>query len=169
MPDLPSLELICLGPPTARVAGGDPNPDVMWRRHLGLLLYLALSPDGSRSREQVMGMLWPEKPRENARHSLNEAVRRCRASLGAGRILTERERITINREGLVVDAHRLQSLDDADAAELVALLRGEFLEGFHIDNAQSFDEWAMVERGRLRDVAANACWNFTKSSRPLPT
>ena len=157
MPDLPSLELICLGPPTARVDGGDPNPDVMWRRHLGLLIYLALSPDGSRSREQVMGMLWPEKPRENARHSLNEAVRRCRASLGAGRILTERERITINREGLVVDAHRLQSLDETDAAGLVALLRGEFLEGFHIDNAQSFDEWAMVERGRLRDVGANAC------------
>ncbi len=104
-----------------------------------------------------MGMLWPEKPREKARHSLNEAVRHCRVSLGAERILTEGERITINGEGLVVDAHRLEALKGTGATELVELLRGEFLEGFHIDNAHPFDEWAMVERGRVRDLAANAC------------
>ena len=157
MSDVPQLELICLGPPTARVDGGDPAPDVMWRRHLGLLIYLAMSPDGSRSRDQIMGMLWPEKPREKARHSLNEAVRRCRVSLGADRILTKGERIMIERDGLLVDVHRLEAVERDGAGHLTELIRGDFLEGFHIDDAHAFDEWASGERTRVRDLAAQAC------------
>ena len=164
MPDLPKLELICLGPPTVRVDGADPAPDVVWRRHLGLLIYLAMSPDGGRSREQVMGMLWPEKPRDKARHSLNEAVRRLRVSLGAERMLTEGERITLSRDNLVVDVHRLEALQPTNAVELVDLLRGEFLEGFFIDDAHAFDEWATIERARVRDLGAQACITFGERS-----
>src|SRR2546422_6475837 len=47
-------------------------------RSLALLTYLALSPNGTRSRSHLLGLLWPESPDDKARRSLNEAVRRLR-------------------------------------------------------------------------------------------
>jgi DNA-binding SARP family transcriptional activator len=103
MPDtLPRLELVCLGTPTATVEGGGAK-DLLWRRNLGLLVYLALSPRYTRSREHLIGVFWPEKPQDKAAHSLNEALRRCRATLGAGRIVTEAGRIALNPRGMSVD------------------------------------------------------------------
>lgn len=58
---LPSLALHCLGPPAVRVDGQDAPPDVAWKKHLALLVYLALSPDGTRSRNHLMGLFWAER------------------------------------------------------------------------------------------------------------
>ena len=79
----PAPQLRCLGPPTLQIDGPEPGPDVFWRKHLAFLAYLALSPGRTRSREHLLGLLWPEKPQPKARHSLNEAVRRLRIGLGA--------------------------------------------------------------------------------------
>jgi hypothetical protein len=45
-------------------------------------------PGMTRSREHLLGLLWPDKDEAKARHSLNEALRRLRVSLG----LTESSR-----------------------------------------------------------------------------
>jgi len=63
---MPSLELLCLGPPSARVDGREPPPDVLWRKHTALLSYLALSPNGTRSRSHLLGLLWAESPEDKA-------------------------------------------------------------------------------------------------------
>jgi DNA-binding SARP family transcriptional activator len=147
---LAQLELVCFGPPTARLAGREPPPDVVWRKHLGLLIYLAFSPDRTRARDHLLGLLWPEKPEAHARHSLNEAVRRLRARLGAERLLTRGDAITLHDAGLSVDALRFAALPPERSAEAVALLRGDFLEGFTVDDAPAFEEWAARERTRWR-------------------
>lgn len=149
-PDLPPLELICLGPPTARLGGREPPADVLWRKHLGLIIYLALSPDHTRSREQLLGMLWPEKGEPQARHSLNEAVRRLRAGLGADRLRTRGDTITLDATDLQVDVLRFGALAGERPAEAVALLRGDFLEGFVVEDAPAFEEWTAQERMRWR-------------------
>ena len=153
---LPRLELICLGPPTALVAGHTAPPDVLWRKHLALLIYLALSHTRSRSRNQVLGALWPEKDEARARHSLNEAVHRLRASLGSARLQSHGETIALNPEALEVDAVRFEGLAAARPSEAVALLRGDFLEGFVVEGAPEFEDWAARERERLRRVGATA-------------
>ena len=156
LPDLPHLELVCLGPPTARVAGREAPADVLWRKHLALLIYLALSPTGSRSRNQVLGVLWPEKDEARARHSLNEALHRLRASLGPARLRSQGESITLNRDALDVDAVRFAALATANPAEALALLRGDFLEGFAVDDAAEFEDWASAERARLKALGVSA-------------
>lgn len=103
-PDPPRLELVCFGPPTARLDGRDPPPDVLWRKHLALLIYLALSPGRERGRDHLLGLLWPEKIQAQARHSLNEAVRRLRTSLGAARLVSRGDAIALAETGLEVDA-----------------------------------------------------------------
>jgi DNA-binding SARP family transcriptional activator len=149
-PDLPPLELICLGPPTARLGGREPPADVLWRKHLGLLIYLALSPDRARSRDHLLGMLWPEKAESQARHSLNEAVRRLRAGLGADRLRTRGDTIMLDGTDLQVDVLRFAALAGERPAEAVALLRGDFLEGFMVEDAPAFEEWTAQERMRWR-------------------
>ena len=58
---------------------------MQWRKHLALLTDLAQSPDGTRTRSHLMGLLWAERPEDNARRSLNEAVRLLRTALGTER------------------------------------------------------------------------------------
>jgi DNA-binding SARP family transcriptional activator len=155
-PRLARLELVCFGPPTARLGGGPPPADVVWRKHLGLLIYLALSPDRTRTREHLTGLFWPEKPEQRARHSLNEAVRRLRARLGAERLQTKGDTYTLNEDGLEVDVSRFAALAPTRPADAVTVLRGDFLEGFGLEDAPGFEEWAARERTKWRARGAAA-------------
>lgn len=145
---LPALRLITFGVPTVRLAGAPPPPEVLWRKHLALLIYLALSPLRTRSRSHLLGLLWAEKEETRARHSLNEAIRRLRSCLGAGRLVTDRESVALAPEGLEVDALEpwQPSLERPGG-----LVRGCFLEGFSVDDAPAFEEWAEAERARWRE------------------
>jgi DNA-binding SARP family transcriptional activator len=154
--ELPPLELVCFGPPTARLAGREPPPDVLWRKHLGVLIYLALSSDRTKSRDHLLGVFWPEKPEGQARHSLNEAVRRLRAGLGADRLRTHGDTITLNDTALQVDVMRFAALSGQRPAEAAALVRGDFLEGFTVEDAPAFEEWTAQERIRWRARGAAA-------------
>lgn len=155
-PKVASLELACFGPPNARLGGGPPPPDVLWRKHLGLLMYLALSPDRTRTRDHLTGLFWPEKPERHARHSLNEAIRRLRVGLGAERLLTQGDTYTLNDDELEVDIWRFSSLAPERPEEAVRLLRGDFLEGFVLDDAPGFEEWAAAERTKWHAHGAAA-------------
>lgn len=142
MRDLPHLELFCFGSPTALLGGRAPPAMLLWNKHLGLLIYLALSPGRSRTREHLLGVFWPEKPQASARHSLNETLRRLRQVVGASRLVSQGNAIVVNGEGLDVDAWR----EDA-----VAGATGAFLEGFVVDGAHGFEAWADAQRRRYQD------------------
>lgn len=129
---------------------------MLWRKHLGLLIYLALSPDRSRTRDHLLGVFWPEKPEKDARHSLNEAVRRLRAGLGAARLITRGDVIALHEEGLSVDVERFTALAGRQRSEAAQLMRGDFLEGFSVEDAPGFEDWAMRERSRWRARGAAA-------------
>src|SRR6059058_5689187 len=134
--DFPSLALHCLGPPSVRVDGREAPPDVLWRKHVALLTYLALSPDGTRSRSHLLGLLWPESPDDKARRSLNEAVRRLRSALGTERLRTRGDTLQLNASELEVDVRQFEALRAEGQLRALELLRGEFLEGFHVDDAR---------------------------------
>ena len=157
MSELPSLQIHCLGAPTVRVDGRPAPAQVLWHKHLALLVYLALSPDRTRSRPHLLGLLWPERPEALARQSLNGAVRRLRAELGSGRIRSEGENLTLAEEGLDVDALRFEALLSRRPAAAAACLTGDFLEGFALDDARPFDDWADQQRERYRARSA-AVW-----------
>src|SRR4051812_48697429 len=138
-PSVPVLELVCLGPPTARLGENPPPPELLWRKHLALLIYLALSPHRTRTRQHLLGLLWSEREEAAGRHSLNEAIRRLRVHLGAERIRSDGDCVTLSDAGLTVDVLR----DNCPVT-------GEFLEGFSLRDAPAFDQWAAAERDRHR-------------------
>src|SRR5262249_11151266 len=86
-----------------------------------------------------------------SKHSLNEAVRRLRDRLGDHRLLTRGDAIELAGDGLSVDVLRMHEPAVArDPAKALALVRGDFLEGFTVDDAPAFEEWASHERDRQR-------------------
>ena len=71
-----------LGPVQVTVTGADAPPELLWRKHVALLVYLARSPRRRRTREHLVGLLWSDRDEKQARHSLSEALRVFRRVLG---------------------------------------------------------------------------------------
>jgi DNA-binding SARP family transcriptional activator len=139
-----------LGPVGLSLDGGPAPPELLWRKHLALLVHLARSPRG-RTREHLVGLLWPEKPEAAARHSLNEAIRVLRRYLGDSSVDTAAGQVRLTPEAVRLDVDRLEELAGAgDWSSAARLITGEFLEGFAIPGASAFEDWLAGERSILR-------------------
>lgn len=151
-----------LGPIEVIVAEGPAPAELLWRKHLALLVYLARSPKLARTREHLCGLLWPEKAESAAKHSLNEALRVLRRS-GVGEGLdTSAGQIRLAAGAVHLDADALDPLiSAAEWARAAELVSGEFLEGFAVSGAAGFEEWLAAERRHwtARSIAALLGWS----------
>ena len=143
------IEIRTLGPPEVLVDGEQPPRDLLWRKNLALLIYIACSPLRRRSREQLAGTFWGDKLETSARHSLNEALRILRRSGGEGLLAGEGDQIVMSGDAVRLDLDRFEALaTDGDAAGAADLVRGPFLEGFGVADSPEFEDWLAAERRR---------------------
>jgi len=139
-----------LGPADVRVDGAAAPAELLWRKNLALLVYLARSPKRLRTREHLVGLLWADKPEKDARHSLNEAVRVLRQSTGGG-LESDAAQVRVARGAVELDTDTLEALAAAgDYTRAAGLVQGEFLEGFSVPGASEFDSWLVAERDYWR-------------------
>jgi DNA-binding SARP family transcriptional activator/tetratricopeptide (TPR) repeat protein len=158
------FELRCLGEATLRSPDGQ-LVHFRSRKHLALLIYLALNADRAHRRERLAGMLWSDTDHSKARHSLSQALYAVRRLLNGG-VMIEGEDLELKPEGLQVDTLELeQRLSSGEAQAAANLYRGDFLEGFWVRGAQGFEEWAGRERARVSAMARDALRQAIKSSR----
>ncbi|MGH7548660.1 MAG: AfsR/SARP family transcriptional regulator, partial [Gemmatimonadales bacterium] len=149
--------IVCriLGPVDVSVDGAGAPPELLWRKNLALLVYLARSPKRARAREHLIGLLWGDKPESAARHSLNEAVRVLRRCTGEDGVESNANQVKLAAGVVELDTERVEGLvaarDWAAAAEFIS---GEFLEGFSVPGTSEFDNWLAAERSlwRVRSV-----------------
>jgi DNA-binding SARP family transcriptional activator len=127
---------------------GDPAPaELLWRKHLALLIYLARSPRRGRSREHLMGMLWGDRTDVAARHSLSEALRLIRRHAGEGSVEVTVGQVRLAPGSVELDVDRLEELAaDGEWEAAAELVSGEFLEGFALADASEFEDWLATER-----------------------
>ena len=154
--------IVCrtLGPVQAILQDGSAPADLQWAKNLALLVYLARSPEGTRTREHLIGLLWGDKPESKARQSLNTALSLLRGYAGDEGVVSDSTRVSLRPGGVQLDTEQLEAfLAARDFAAAVALIRGEFLEGFGIKGASQFDDWLAAEREhwRRRSVEALLC------------
>jgi DNA-binding SARP family transcriptional activator len=151
-----------LGPVAVSVDGGPSPPELLWRKHLALLVYLARSPRG-RTREHLVGLLWPDKPESAARHSLNEAIRVLRRYVGDQSIDTAGGQVRLVPGPVRLDVDQLEELARAsewgNAARLIA---GEFLEGFAVPGASGFEDWLTSERSAVRQRSLDVLLRYAE-------
>ncbi len=126
-----------LGPAAVTVDGGEPPAELLWRKHLALLVYLARSPHRARAREHLIGVLWGDRPESAARHSLREAVHVLRGAAGEDGVITEGEQVRLADGVVALDADRLEALAAAgDWAGAAALAGGEPAYAARADTAR---------------------------------
>lgn len=161
------LQIWLLG--TFRVClDGEPVSDFSTNKVRGLLCYLAVEANRKHQREGLSEIFWPGRSPDRSRANLSQALFTLRRTLrDTGEISQffhiSRESIQFNREcvycldvtdfetGLQVLSN--QVFGEATLAALektIALYRGDFLDDFSIPNSLDFEDWATLQRERLR-------------------
>src|SRR5213080_2940918 len=146
-----------LGPVQVTVAGADAPPELLWRKHVALLVYLARSPRRRRTREHLVGLLWSDRDEKQARHSLSEALHVFRRVLGDDQVRADVDQIGLGADGVTLDCDRFAELyAHGDWPGAAALVQGDFLEGLSIPDASQFEDWLAGERIRWRAQSVDA-------------
>ncbi len=124
-------------------------------RRLALLALVAGSGDQGMTRDQLLGMLWPESDEERARKGLNQALYALRQEMGADEVFLGTRDLRLNPELVTSDLAVFTSAIKAGQLErATAEYVGPFLEGFHLSEAPEFERWLEEERaGLARDYA----------------
>ncbi len=129
-------------------------------KRLALLVYLATAPRRRcRRRDQIVGYLWPDLDDSHARGSLSQALRYLRRALGDDVVVTQgEEEVGIDRQLLCCDATAFTAaVEGGDLEPALRIYRGQFLEGFFVDEVSiEFEQWVADERNRFRHEAATA-------------
>ncbi len=128
-----------------------------------LLAYLAVT-GRPHQREALAGLLWGEMSDAAAANNLRQVLSNLRKGCGSHLLIT-RDTVAFNHDAprfLDTEAftdliHRSGNCPPDQRATLLSQAlshyRGDFLEGFFVHEAPEFEEWTLVERVRLRDLA----------------
>ena len=121
-----------------------------------LLVYLACQ-DRPLGRDELAELLWPERTQEQARVNLRVTLYRLRGQVEPYLLIT-RQQLALNPDAVVdLDARQFERhLAAGELAVATALYRGDFLAGFYLDGSPAFEQWALLERERLRTLAIAA-------------
>lgn len=132
-------------------------------KRLAVLLYVLLSQRGGMlSRDQVIGVFWPDSDESHARNSLRQTLSFLRTCLGPGAVASVGTHALTVSASLTCDATRFEMLLDAHRKEeALKLYGGELLPGFHVDGSHTFTEWLEARRRHLAQRAAKAAWDLT--------
>src|SRR5262245_15832301 len=129
------------------------------RKAKALLSYLALPPGAAHPRDKVTSLLWGNTVDTTARTSLRQTLYALRKSLRDADpqpLVVDGETVALDPEAVTVDVREFE-LRAAEAtpsalAEAVALYSGDFLDGLTVQE-ETFDDWLLGHRERLREVA----------------
>jgi len=132
------------------------------RKERGLLAILAMAPGKPQPRDKLVGLLWSDRDDRRARDSLKHAVLKLRSSIDGihpSPIVADRESVTLERAGVSVDVAEFERLIAEGTAEAFgragSIYRGDLLDGLGVRDP-AFEEWLVIERQRLHNVACDA-------------
>jgi predicted ATPase/DNA-binding SARP family transcriptional activator len=169
--DAKTLKLHLLGRPLIEL-NGEPVDGFVSEKALALLGYLAVqavaNPDGfaagsSLAREKLAGLFWGDMPAERARANLRMAIYNLQQLL-PGCLQVTRLNVAFNRardywldveqfeRQLATGSHSLPHPIEPLKLTLT-LYRGEFMQGIYPGGSPELEEWLLVERERLRQLA----------------
>jgi len=155
------LTIILLGGLTIRV-DGRLITGFKSRKAEAMLVYLACQPR-PQTRDHLANLLWEGSDPNQAGANLRKTLSDLRQNLGDF-LLINRDEISLNPESdWWLDAAAFQQLLNPphnnnwrDLEQALTFYQGDFLAGFFLRENLAFDEWASLERERLRLLALSA-------------
>src|SRR6201994_3098377 len=156
MANPPADRVLLLGPLQV-IQNGVPLSQPPSRKVRALLGYLAMAPRPV-TREKLCELFWDvaDDPRSELRWCLSK-LRPLVDRPTTMRVVADRKQVWIDASSLDVDAQSVarraqKTLAGASPRELrslLALFRGDFLDGLSVDGAPSFDNWLAAQRHRF--------------------
>ena len=131
------------------------------KKSQAMLAYLGVKPAQMVSRDKMAGLLWSSTATEQARQSLRQTLSSLRKELSqisADRkiLVEEGDFLSLDPALVQVDVAEFEKLaastSDENLRKATALYRGDFMEGFELDD-ERFDQWVLAERDRLHRMA----------------
>ncbi len=151
----PRCYLRCLGQPALFTASGEPIR-FRTKKHLALLVFLAVDNRRAHRRDRVAEFLWPDASMAEARHSLATALSILRPRLGVHALETTREHVTLPSGHVALDLDRLLVGDFLGEETSGPLEVAAFLDGFEIPGAREFSLWKDRQQARLLPAIKDA-------------
>lgn len=164
----PILELRLLGDPEVDVAGSPLQVDT--RKAIAILAYLAV--EGAAGRDYLTALLWPESAPDRARATFRRTLSSLRTGIGGDHLESNRDRVALTgaveldvarfEEEIAAtfdhghDRHDVCPACIPHLANVLALYRGDFLEGFSVGGAPEFEDWVRSVGESLRLRAGEA-------------
>ena len=151
------IRLQTLGTLDVTLDGREAPSELLWKKNVGLLLYLARTPRHRCTREALIGLLWPDKEDAAARQSVREAIHMVKHYVGDKRLKTAGDVVELLDGAVELDTDQLDELmKQRDWARATPLINGEFVAGFKIPDAVGFEDWLTVERSHWHGRAMDA-------------
>jgi DNA-binding SARP family transcriptional activator len=166
----PGVSLHVLGGLAVRRDDEPPAGLLSQRKRVGLLVYLTLRRvGGAVTRDELLGVFWPESTESRARASLRQALRFLRGHLGPHVLLNRGDAgVMVDLDTMACDAvgfwRAIQAGHDATA---IRIYSGELLPGFVVSGSWEFDLWLQGERQRFRTEAVQAALRLAAGAREL--
>lgn len=147
----PRLSISASGAMRVAIDGAD--APLSSKKALAILVYLAVQPSRTESRERIAALLWSDSGPDQARGALRQTLRRLKSDLGPAGDLLEADRSAL-RLVQPVELDVLQAIDAAGRGEAPGALGQKdsdlsrlFVELEGLD--RDFDLWVAVQRERL--------------------
>ncbi len=144
-----------------------------------LLAYLAVEADRPHSRQALAGLLWPDQPERMSRNNLRQALSKLRQAIGDQAatppfLQISHDTVQFNRASdhwldvttfvtalAACEKHTHRRAQTCKScvqykAQAVELYRGDFLDQFSLKDSTIFEEWALLQRERLRQQIIEA-------------
>ena len=146
------IEIHLLGTPRIQVDGKDVF--FTYGKVQALIYYMVVK--GVALRDEISGLLWPEKSEVSARKNLRNAIYEAKKLLGNDVFISPRNAVLQwnPTAHIYVDVHQFQR----NPKQYMDVYKGEFLQGFYVKDAEAYEEWYLGERSRLKSLYMNAVY-----------
>lgn len=157
-----TLQLRLLGSPEVSVNDVS-MVEALSSKAQAILYYLAVTGQ-PQTRSTLAALLWSELPESNARINLRQALANLRRVVG-NYLELDRHTVAFKSDhdyqvdvvgfrARVGDGGPGQTIERLQ--EAVTLYRGDFLAGFYVRQALDFENWALTEQARLKELVIQA-------------
>jgi DNA-binding SARP family transcriptional activator len=134
-----------------------------------LLAYVYQSPSGV-SRDTLATLFWPGRDRTLGLQSLRQTLTRIRRAVGEDGIKTDGRIVSVDPRMFRSDLEGFgKAIEEGNAAEALALWKGEFLSEARHPECWELEDWLERERGRYRGMLVATLITAAEDAQRLPS